>query len=285
VPGKEFQDDATYKKYRRGLDKEDWRRSNCDTIIKQLSSTIHSIKPGVQFGISPFGVWRNKSKDPAGSNTKAGVTNYDDLYADIMLWLKKGWVDYIIPQLYWEHGHALADYDELVNWWDQHSHNRNLYIGHGIYRAGTTPNWKNTNELPYQINSLRSLKNTRGSAYFSSKTFNSNPNHWNDTLQNNYYRKPALQPTMPWLVQYEMTTPLVVKKSENTYQVELKQAKPLKYFTIISSFNNKYEVEAIIPAESKFISLKALGINKEANRQYWLVAVGLQNQLSKMVAL
>ena len=285
VPGKEFQDEATYKKYRRGLDKEDWRRSNCDTIIKQLSNTIHSIKPGVQFGISPFGVWRNKSKDPAGSNTKAGVTNYDDLYADIMLWLKKGWVDYIIPQLYWEHGHALADYDELVNWWDQHSHNKNLYIGHGIYRAGTTPNWKNSNELPYQIKSLRGLKNTRGSAYFSSKTFNSNPNHWNDTLQNNYYRKPALLPTMSWLVQYEMTTPLVVKKSENTYQVELKQAKPLKYFAILSSFNTKYEVEAIIPAESKFISLKALGIDKQTNHQYWLVAVGLQNQLSKMVAL
>jgi uncharacterized lipoprotein YddW (UPF0748 family) len=285
VPGKEFQDEATYKKYSRGLNKEDWRRSNCDTIIKQLSNTVHSIKPGVQFGISPFGVWRNKSKDPSGSNTQAGVTNYDDLYADIMLWLKKGWVDYIIPQLYWEHGHALADYDELVNWWDKHSHNRNLYIGHGIYRAGTTPNWKNSNELPYQIKSMRGLKNTSGSTYFSSKTFSSNPNHWNDTLQNNYYRKPALQPTMPWLVQYEMTMPSVIKKSENSYQVELKEAKPLKYYAILSSLNNHYEVEAIIPAESKFISLKALGIEKKANQQYWLVAVGLQNQLSKMVAL
>ena len=84
VPGKNFNDDATYKKYNRGLNKEDWRRSNCDTIIKQLSATVHSIKPGVQFGISPFGVWRNKSKDPEGSETKAGVTNFDDLYADIM---------------------------------------------------------------------------------------------------------------------------------------------------------------------------------------------------------
>ena len=187
--------------------------------------------------------------------------------------------------MYWEHGHPLADYDELVNWWDQHSHNKNLYIGHGIYRAGSTPNWKNSNELPYQIKSLRGLKNTRGSAYFSSKTFNSNPNHWNDTLQNNYYRKPALQPTMPWLVQYEMTTPMVVKKSENTYQVDFKQARPLKYFAIISSLSNHYEVEAIIPAESKFISLKALGIDKKTSHEYWLVAVGLQNQLSKMVAL
>ncbi|MEY4279552.1 MAG: hypothetical protein RL377_1556 [Bacteroidota bacterium] len=285
VPGKEFQDEATYKKYGRGLNKEDWRRSNCDTIIKQLSATIHSIKPGVQFGISPFGVWRNKSKDPKGSNTKAGVTNYDDLYADIMLWLNKGWIDYVVPQLYWEHGHALADYDELVNWWNEHSYKSNLYIGHGIYRAGTTTNWKNSNEIPYQIKSMRALNNTRGSAYFSSNSFKNNPNHWNDSLQNNYYRKPALLPTMPWRVQYEMNAPLVTKQSEKTYQIEIADIKKVKQFAIISLHNRKYEVESIVPNNAKMINLNALGIEKQANTQYFLVAIGLQNQLSKMVAL
>lgn len=285
VPGKEFQDDATFKKYSRGLNKEDWRRSNCDTIIKQLSATIHSIKPGVQFGISPFGVWRNKSKDPIGSNTKAGVSNYDDLYADILSWLNKGWIDYVIPQLYWEHGHALADYDELVNWWNAHNYNRNLYIGHGIYRAGTNPSWKSPKEIPYQIQSLRGLKNTRGSAYFSSSTFKNNPNHWNDSLQNNYYIKPALQPTMPWLVQYEMAAPIVNKKSEKTYQIEINQNKPVKQFAILSQVNNKYAVEAIVPRDTKFLNLSALGIERQSNTQYWIVAIGMQNQLSKMVAL
>ena len=285
VPGKEFQDDATYKKYNRGLNKEDWRRSNCDTIIKQLSATVHNIKPGVQFGISPFGVWRNKSKDPDGSNTKAGVTNYDDLYADIMLWQQKGWIDYIIPQLYWEHGHALADYDELINWWDQNNKNVNLYIGHGIYRAGTTTNWKSTNEIPYQIKSLRNLKNTRGSAYFSSKTFNTNPNHWNDSLKNNYYRKPALQPTMPWLVQYEVAAPIVNKKSEQSYQIEIGDLKKVKQLAILSLANKEYAVEAIVPGDTKYINLTALGIERKYNAQYWIVAVGQQNQLSKMIAL
>ena len=284
VTGKEFKDETTYQKYNRGLNIEDWRRSNCDSIIKQMAETIHSIKPGVQFGISPFGVWRNKSKDPNGSNTKAGVTNYDDLYADIMLWEQKGWVDYIIPQLYWEHGHALADYDELVNWWDQHSHNRNLYIGHGIYRAGTTPNWKSSNELPYQIRSLRSLSNTRGSAYFSSKTFNSNPNHWNDSLQMNYYKKPALQPTMPWLVQYEVAAPIVNKKSETSYQIEIGDIKKVKQLAILSLTNKEYAVEAIVPSDTKYINLSALGNEKKANTQYWIVAIGQQNQLSKMIA-
>ncbi len=285
VPGKEFNDEATYKKYSRGLNKEDWRRSNCDTIIKQISATIHNTKPGVQFGISPFGVWRNKSKDPGGSNTKAGVTNYDDLYADIMLWLQKGWIDYVIPQLYWEHGHPLADYDELVNWWNQHNYNRNLYIGHGVYRAGTSPAWRNGSEIPYQIKQLRTLKNTSGSAFFSSVNFKNNPNHWNDSLQNHYYKKPALQPTMPWLVQYEVATPVANKKSEKNYQLENIDIKKVKQLAILSLNNKEYSVEAIIPGDAKFINLNALGIEKQANTQYWLVAIGLQNQLSKLVAL
>lgn len=285
VPGKEFMDDATYKKYNRGLQKEDWRRSNCDTIIKQMSATIHSIKPGVQFGISPFGVWRNNSDDPIGSNTKAGVSNFDDLYADILLWLKKGWIDYVIPQLYWEHGHPLADYDELVKWWDQHNYQRNLYIGHGIYRAGTNAAWKNSTEIPYQIQQQRTLQNTRGSAYFSSVTFKNNPNHWNDSLQNNYYKKPALQPTMPWLVQYEVASPLVHKKTETTYQIEIRDPKKVKQIAILSVTNKQYEVEAVLPSETKFIQFNALGIEKKMGTQYWIVAIGLQNQLSKMVDL
>ncbi len=285
VPGKEFNDDATYKKYSRGLNKEDWRRSNCDTIIKQLSATIHNIKPGVQFGISPFGVWRNKSKDPIGSNTKAGVSNYDDLYADILSWLNKGWIDYVIPQLYWEHGHPLADYDELVNWWNQHNYNRNLYIGHGVYRAGSSPAWRNGSEIPYQIKQLRTLKNTRGSAYFSSTNFKNNPNHWNDSLQNHYYKKPALQPTMPWLVQYEVAPPVVNKKSEKSYQIEITDNKKVKQLAILSLTNKEYAVEAIIPGDTKYINLSALGIEKQANTQYLIVAVGLQNQLSKIVNL
>jgi uncharacterized lipoprotein YddW (UPF0748 family) len=285
IPGKEFPDEAAYVLNKRGLLKEDWRRSNCDTIIKQIAITIQQTKPGTQFGISPFGVWRNKSKDPKGSNTKAGVTNYDELYADVLLWLEKGWIDYITPQLYWEHGHALADYDELVNWWDKNTYNRNLYIGHGIYRAGSNPAWKERNEIPHQIKQLRSLKNTRGSAYFSSKSFTTNANNWNDTLQNNYYRKPALQPTMPWLVQYEVDAPVVLKKSANTFQISFNDEKKIKQLAILQQYNGNFEVEAVLPTDTKLINLSALEITRKPNTQYWIVSIGKQNQLSKMVAL
>ena len=135
IPGKEFPDQASFARYGNGMAKDDWRRSNVDTIIKMLSETIKSVNPRVKFGISPFGVWRNKSKDPMGSNTRAGVTNYDELYADILLWLREGWIDYVAPQLYWEIGFPLADYTVLLDWWSRYSYGKQVYIGHGIYRT------------------------------------------------------------------------------------------------------------------------------------------------------
>jgi uncharacterized lipoprotein YddW (UPF0748 family) len=82
-----------------------------------LAKAIKEEKPLCRFGISPFGVWRNIDKDSLGSETKAGQTNYDDLYADVLLWLKNGWIDYVAPQIYWEIGHKAAPYEVLVDWW------------------------------------------------------------------------------------------------------------------------------------------------------------------------
>jgi len=199
IAGKEFPDDAMYKKSKTKLDKEDWRRSNVDTIIRMLAVAIKKEKPWVQFGISPFSVWRNKDKDPNGSDSKAGQTNYDDLYADILLWLKEKWVDYVAPQLYLEIGHDKIDYAKLLDWWSKNSYGRNLYIGLGIYRSGSNAAWRNPNELPNQIKLLRQYSNVQGSIYFSSKSFNNNPNGWSDSLRNNYYRLPAKVPAIEWL--------------------------------------------------------------------------------------
>ena len=199
IAGKEFPDQKSYLQYGKGMNKENWRRSNCDSIIKLLYETIRSTNPRVKFGISPFGIWRNKSQDPMGSETKGGQTNYDDLYADILLWLEKGWIDYVVPQLYWERGHKLADYDTLLEWWNQHTYGRQLFIGHGFYRAGSNLAWRNPAEIPKQIEALRKFKTTQGSVFFNSKVFEKNPLGWNDSLKNNYYYYPALVPPMPWI--------------------------------------------------------------------------------------
>ena len=200
IAGKEFPDERSYRNSGTTLSKDDWRRSNVDTIIRMLNIAIKQEKPWVKFGISPFSVWRNNDKDPEGSDSKAGQTNYDDLYANILLWLQKGWIDYVAPQLYLEIGHDKIAFEKMLDWWSKHTYGRHLYIGQGIYRVDErAAAWKNPNELPKQIELLRQYPNVQGSIYFSSTTFNRNPNGWNDSLKNNYYKLPAMIPPMEWL--------------------------------------------------------------------------------------
>ncbi|HRD57318.1 MAG TPA: family 10 glycosylhydrolase [Ferruginibacter sp.] len=196
IEGKEFPDWNSFNKYGKGMSKDDWRRSNTDSIIVMLSRAIKEENKNCQFGISPFGVWRNADKDSKGSLTKAGQTNYDDLYADILLWLRKGWIDYVAPQLYWEIGHKLADFETLINWWNDNTFGKNCYIGLGIYRANSNAAWKDKTQLPRQIEMLRSKPNINGMMFFSSKTFNNNPHGWNDSLRLNYFKEPAPAPVM-----------------------------------------------------------------------------------------
>jgi len=111
IPFEEFHDDASFVKYAKEQgfeywEKGDWRRNNVTTLIKAVNDTIKSIKPWVRFGISPFGIHRNLKDTPDGSGNKTnGLSNYEQLFADVLLWEEKGWIDYNVPQLYWEIGH------------------------------------------------------------------------------------------------------------------------------------------------------------------------------------
>jgi uncharacterized lipoprotein YddW (UPF0748 family) len=204
IAGKEFGDTASFRRYGNGMDKDTWRRSNVDSIVLLLSKTIKKENPFCKFGISPFGVWRNIDKDPDGSNTKAGQTNYDDLYADILLWLKMKWIDYVAPQLYWEFGHKLVGYEVLIDWWAKHAYERQLYMESKSYA------WKNVHELPNQIGRLREYQQVQGSIFFSSSSFSSNPNGWSDSLRNNYYKYPAIVPPMAWIDSAKPARPVLL---------------------------------------------------------------------------
>lgn len=218
IAGREFPDSKTFQKYGNGLSRDEWRRSNVDSIIVMLNNAIKEENPICQFGISPFGVWRNSDKDPRGSNTKAGQTNYDDLYADILLWLEKEWIDYVVPQLYWEHGHKVVGFETLSDWWARNAFGRNMYIGHGIYRSQEPKSyaWHKKEELPRQINRIREFPEIQGSVYFSSKSFIPNPNGWNDSLRNNYYKYPAICPPMPWIDDQKPAAPEMITASGQT---------------------------------------------------------------------
>lgn len=201
LAGRAFPDYQTYMRYGRpeGLGLEDWRRHNVDTVIELVSKAIKQVKPWVKFGISPFGVYRNEREDPDGSNTLAGQTDYDDLYADVLLWLKKGWIDYVAPQLYWEFGNRAAPYEILLDWWNRHTFGRALYIGQGLYRIGSSPAWRDPRQLPDQLMANRTEPHVEGSIFYSASVFNRYLLGFQDSLKEHFYRYPALIPTMPWI--------------------------------------------------------------------------------------
>jgi uncharacterized lipoprotein YddW (UPF0748 family) len=203
VKGVDFPDEYTYEIYGkdRFTDKGDWRRDNVNQLVQSISEMIKEEKSHVKFGISPFGIWRNKSTDPTGSETSGGQS-YDAVYADTRTWIQHEWIDYVAPQIYWNIGFSVAAYEKLVSWWanevkEYHVH---LYIGHAIYKIATnTPEWDNPDEIPNQISLNRQFPEVKGSIFFSIGDLLRNPLGIADRLQNDVYQEPALIPTMPWI--------------------------------------------------------------------------------------
>lgn len=181
-PGKPFPDQTTYMQFQRGLSLDDWRRSNVDTVIHMIHDTLRQLKPGLAFGISPFGVWRNNSVDPRGSATRAGQTNFDDLYADILKWLERGWIDYAAPQLYWECGNRRCDYHVLAQWWKAHSYGKPIYAGLASYRVGEkTPSWSSASGIVKQSNLVKDY-DLDGVIFYNTSSILRNKFGWADKL-------------------------------------------------------------------------------------------------------
>jgi hypothetical protein len=152
-----------------------------------LRQTIRDTKPWVRFGLSPFGIYRNRGKGKRGSRTN-GLQNYDDLYADVLLWMKKGWIDYCAPQLYWEIGHPLADYGTLIKWWNGQTGAVPLYIGQDVART------MKAGQLDEKMRQSRLEKRVRGNIFWPANELLWNKGGVADSLRRFYHRYPALIP-------------------------------------------------------------------------------------------
>ena len=206
----EFADSISYKTYGDTLvDKDNWRRKNINQFIEAVHDSIEAVKPEVKFGVSPFGVWRNRDKDPLGSDSQAGQTTYDDLYADVRLWLQNGWLDYVAPQIYFSIGYPPADYEKLLDWWTRNTFGRQLYIGQAAYKVDNNhdENWKLPSQIPEQIRMNRRNFQVDGSIYFSARSFLKNSLSLNDSLKKEHYRHPALIPAMNWNREEKLAPP------------------------------------------------------------------------------
>ncbi|MFE5189061.1 glycoside hydrolase family 10 protein [Streptomyces sp. NPDC056628] len=175
VAGQSFDDDDAYDTHGSAFPvRAAWRRDNINRLIREMAAAVKRTRPTTQFGVSPFGVWRNAATDSRGSDTRAGVQTYDDLHADTRTWVRKGWIDYICPQLYWNIGLAAADYAELVPWWAavaKGSRTR-LYLGEALYKAGDPAQpaaWQDPAELSRHLTLAKKHAQVRGHVFFAAK--------------------------------------------------------------------------------------------------------------------
>ncbi|MGB5554746.1 MAG: family 10 glycosylhydrolase [Flavobacteriaceae bacterium] len=217
----------------------DWRRSNMDSLIMNSHDIIKERKPWVQFGVSPFGVWKNKSTDPKGSDTQAGQTTYEDLFADPLLWMEQGWLDYIVPQVYWSMELPVASHRKIVDWWASNSPNTNLYIGNGPYkiRNNSDKAWDEIKELPNQLNWARKTTSVQGNVFFSAKSLIDNNADVVDYLKKKFYKRSALPPissAAPNISSSDIEFESLVKEN-NRISLNFKDLKSYRFSTIYPS--------------------------------------------------
>jgi uncharacterized lipoprotein YddW (UPF0748 family) len=209
--GQDFADDHTWAKYGAGFaNRGDWRRDNINKLIQEMDQRIHAAKPWVKFGVSPFGIWRNKATDPLGSET-GGMQSYDAIYADTRTWIKQGWLDYVVPQVYWNIGLEVADYAKLVPWWSEvvTGTDVQLYIGQADYKIGTSGAWLDPAEMSKHFVFNRDYPQVQGNVHFSAKDVRADRLGAVSQYAREHYSRPALPPTMPQLGRRPMFFPAI----------------------------------------------------------------------------
>lgn len=236
----EFEDAVAYETYAQaGQSLDDWRRSNIDSLVQDVNRTIKSIKPWVQFGISPFGVWKNNTTDPRGSDTRAGQTTYEDLYADPLLWMQEDWIDYLAPQVYWSMDLPVASHKKIVDWWSNNSNNTNLYIGNGAYKVRNNSDtaWDRKKELPDQMKLARKTPEISGNILFSAKSLMNNNPDVVAYLKKKYYQRPALSPEIKGATKTDFKEVELTAKTKkgNVIQLTFKNIDKMSYALIYSS--------------------------------------------------
>ena len=182
-PGTDFDDAKEYKKYNNGefTDIGDWRRNNVNLLVKSIYEAVKTCGKDVVFGISPSGIWANKSQNELGSDTK-GKSSYYEMYADTRKWVKENMLDYLAPQIYWEFGYNIADYEVISKWWADvfEDSDVNLYIGLADYRtidASDTSPWYMGEEIRRQMDYNYKISQIDGEIHFRYKMINNKTNY------------------------------------------------------------------------------------------------------------
>ena len=209
----DFPDEPSWTNYRaKGgrLARADWRRQNVDRLVEQLYRAVHAEKPWVKVGLSPFGIGRPDRRPPG----IAGFSQYDKLYANVELWLARGWLDYLAPQLYWPRSRPAQDFAVLLDYWvGQNRKKRHLWPGLFASAINDTPKSWSTDEILRQIALVHAQPQAGGQVLFSMVALMQDRHGLATQLAAGPYAQPALVPATPWLGRNLPAAPTLEKTS------------------------------------------------------------------------
>jgi uncharacterized lipoprotein YddW (UPF0748 family) len=253
-----FPDNSTYKRYQKKggtLSKNDWRRENVNLLVSELNTAVHESKPWVRFGISPFGIWR-----PGYPSSVRGLDQYSELFADARKWWNEGWVDYLVPQLYWSVDRPQQSYVELLQWWvDENRMHRNLWAGNYTGKVGFNNSQKfPVSEIIEQIRLTREQPGASGNVHFSMKVFMDDPDMLDEALIRGPYAEPALPPASRWLGELPPSAPTLAWRDSTSANRSVEMRLPTRpgsawLWTIQMRGNGPWET-AILPGDSRLFT-------------------------------
>ena len=264
----DFPDDASWQRYLLAggtLARADWRRANVNALVERIDAAVHREKPWVRFGVSPFGVGRPDLRPAAVS----GFSQYDKLYADVELWLARGWLDYLAPQLYWPIDSPGQPFAVLLDYWrGANAAGRHVWPGLFTSRIDATAKSWSADEIANQV-TLARARGVEGHAHFSMAALMENRRGIADRLAA-MYAMPALVPASPWLADAPPAAPQVRARvapgDPGTITVEIvSQARAEWLLAIWARYGNEWRLR-VVPGEGRFalVAAQAKGVALEA---------------------
>jgi uncharacterized lipoprotein YddW (UPF0748 family) len=248
----DFPDQSAWQRYVDSggtLRRNDWRRSNVDALVERIHASIRATKPWVRFGVSPFGIGRPELRPPGIQ----GFSQYHKLYADVERWLQKGWMDYLVPQLYWRMDQAAQAFVPLLDYWHtQNPHKRNIYAGLFTSKipapgADTKTAWP-PEEITNQIAAVRLRTPGSGHVHFSMVALLQNRLGVADTLKAQTYDSPALVPASPWMESSVPDVPLanLTGRPHGAWELTMatpRSGKPVARWAVWLRFGDEWEFQ------------------------------------------
>lgn len=182
-----YSDIATYYKYAgesRRLTQ--WRRENLNRMVRAVHDSVKDLKPWVMVSCSPVGKYDDTNRYPSG-----GWNAYNAVYQDARLWLQRGWMDMLMPMMYFRGNNF---YPFALDW-QQQAPPMSVAPGLGAYMLHPKQKDWPLSDIEREIHFCR-LHNLGGQVFFRSQFVTDNTKGLLTLLRCHLYQAPALVPAL-----------------------------------------------------------------------------------------